>query len=112
MKKIITAFLGITLALPALASASSVSDLISLYASKYEVSEAVMTAVVRCESYFDPAAVGDSGQSFGLSQIYLPAHPDITKEQALDPDFALNFLAYHLSKEQGYLWTCYRQMIK
>jgi hypothetical protein len=69
-----------------------------------------MEAVIKCESGHNPNAVGDHGYSFGLVQIYLPAHPDISKEQALDPEFALDFLASHLANRQGYFWTCWRNL--
>ena len=74
------------------------------------VSYDTMYAVIDCESGFNPNAVGDSGHSFGLVQIYLDYHPTVTKSQALDPDFAIEFLADKLSKNQGYLWTCYRSL--
>lgn len=66
-----------------------------------------MVAIIECESSFNPTAVGDNGHSYGLVQIYLDYHPTVTKEQALDPDFAMNFLADKLSKGEGHLWSCY-----
>lgn len=44
--------------------------------------------------------------SWGLVQIYLPSHPTITKEQAQDPDFALDFMARHLGRDVK--WSCYK----
>lgn len=71
--------------------------------------ESVIKTVIKCESGYKINAVGDIGNSFGLVQIYLPAWKGkITKEQALDPEFAVDFLAEKLSKGQGNLWTCYR----
>ncbi len=77
---------------------------------KYGVSEAVMRKVIYCESRFNPNAVGDNGNSYGLVQIFLRYHPQVTKAQALDPVFATEFLAAKLAKNQGYLWTCYRAL--
>lgn len=104
------------------------------YADKYHVSRETMVRKTKCESpivekdgvrYYDSedpqsrlkytegqikrnpdwGKVGDRENSWGPAQIHLPAHPDITKEEASDPDFALNFMAEHLSKGQD-KWSC------
>lgn len=93
----------------ALGATLDVDALITKYADKYSVSSSTMTAVVKCESYFDPLAVGDSGDSLGLVQIDLKYHPDVSRSQAFDPDYALNFLAYYLSIGKGSLWSCFRE---
>lgn len=64
--------------------------------------------VIKCESSWDQNVVGDHGQSFGLVQIYLPANKGITKEQALDPTFALNFITSEFAKGHQKRWSCYR----
>ena len=79
---------------------------ISYCASLYRVSEITMNIAVKCESQFHPNAVGDNGKSFGLVQIYLPAHPQISKEEAMDVDFALDFLAKNLKAGRSGMWTC------
>jgi len=89
----------------------TIPQMIQKYAVEYRVSAERMTKTIQCESTFNPNAVGDHGQSFGLSQIHLPSwRGQITKEQALDPEFAIKFLAEKLSKGQGKLWTCYRNI--
>ncbi len=86
-----------------------IPSLVDFYAVKYGVSKEVMHTVVKCESNYNPNAVGDGGNSYGLSQIHLPSWGgQITKEQALDPRFALDFMAKRLSEGRGELWTCYR----
>lgn len=79
-------------------------------ASQYEVSARTMKKVINCESRFNKNAIGDGGYSFGLSQIFLPAHPNVTKEQALDPKFAIEFMAEKFSQGKARLWTCYRNL--
>lgn len=64
------------------------------------------------ESGWHPDAVGDKGTSFGLVQIHLPAHPHITKEQALNPTFALNFIVDEFLLGHERKWTCWRVMYK
>lgn len=90
---------------------------IAHYAERYGVSEFTMTKVIKCESEFDPNAEGDfstttgSYRSFGLAQINLPSHPNITISEAKNPEFALNFLASNLSLGNGRLWTCYKKLV-
>lgn len=67
-----------------------------------------MTQVLNCESTLNPNAVGDNGKSFGIAQIHLPSHPEITKEQALDPAFAIEYLAKEISEGNGGQWSCWR----
>ena len=87
----------------------SINDLITEYASRYGVSEKVVHKVINCESRYNPNAVGDGGKSYGLVQIHLPSHPNITKAQALDSEYAINFLAKNLAKGNGKIWTCWRK---
>lgn len=51
-------------------------------------------------------------QSFGLSQIFLPANLDVSMAEAKDPDFALNFMAKNFSKKLERKWTCWRNKYK
>jgi Lysozyme like domain len=43
-------------------------------------------AVARAESGGRPDAIGDGGQSFGLWQVYRPAHPQYPAAWLLDPE--------------------------
>jgi soluble lytic murein transglycosylase-like protein len=88
----------------------NIDQKIDRYALQYKVSAEVMRKVIQCESNFDPKALGDHNQSRGLVQIHKPSHPQITDEQAFDPDFAISFLAKHLSEGRGKMWTCWRQL--
>jgi hypothetical protein len=60
------------------------------------------------ESNWDPSAIGDNGDSAGLVQINAPAHPEITREQALNPTFALNFIVDEFLSNNEWKWTCYK----
>lgn len=91
-------------------SKSELTTLSDYYAKKYVVSADTMRKVVWCESGWNTKAVGDHGKSHGLVQIHQPSNPQVTLEQAEDPDFALDFLAYNLSKGRGSMWTCYRNL--
>lgn len=88
----------------------TLQDLASTTAAKYGVDPVAIQAVMGCESHWNIAAVGDFGTSFGLSQIHLPAHPDITKAEALDPIFSMNYMAQEFAKGKANLWTCAREL--
>ena len=82
-----------------------------------------MNTIINCESQWnteiqskhtyhagnvpDGFQVGDREQSFGLVQIHLPAHPTVSYEEAIDPEYAIEFLARNLANGKGHWWTCY-----
>jgi soluble lytic murein transglycosylase-like protein len=65
--------------------------------------------VIKCESAFDAKAVGKLGE-VGLSQIYLKYHPSVTLKEALDPDFAVNFIIDGFRKGKQSWWTCHKKL--
>lgn len=95
---------------PVLLKPLTLDEKIELVATKYQVNAQLMRAVIKCESAFRPDAIGDGGTSFGLVQINLPSHPTITKEQAFDVDFSLDFFASNLAAGRGRMWTCWRML--
>jgi hypothetical protein len=60
------------------------------------------------ESGWFTHAIGDNGTSFGIVQIHLPAHPEITKEQAMDSQFAFNFIVDEFLRGNEWKWTCWK----
>ena len=68
--------------------------------------------IVACESNFNPKAVGDHGKSFGIFQIHLPAHKEVTKKQALDPYFSLAWAIEKYHNGEIGIWSCYHILIK
>ena len=91
-------------------------DLIKYYADKYAVDFDLMYDIVDCETAGTFKADIQSGHvkngvqepSFGLSQIHLPSHKTVSYEQAIDPNFALNFLAENISQGNVGIWSCYK----
>lgn len=95
-------------------------------AEEYGVSVHAMNAIIQCESQWNPSiqsrevyrtdrphegvVAGQREESYGLAQIHLPAHPHITKEQATNPEFAIEFLARNLAAGRAGMWTCARQL--
>lgn len=76
-------------------------------ARKHGVDEEMALEVMNCESGGNPEAVGDSGNSYGLWQIHLPAHPSITKEIALNPASSTLWAMPRL-RDNPEIWTCWR----
>ena len=95
-------------------------------AEEYGVSAVAMSQIIGCESQWNYTIqsnhtytkrnvpkgykVGDREQSYGLVQIHLPAHPTISKEEATNPEFALEFLAKNLKAGRASMWTCANQL--
>ena len=70
-------------------------------AQKYGLPPNILALVLQGESGWDKGAVGDNGTSYGLAQIHLPAHPNVSQKQAMNPDFAIEWTARRL----GYVYT-------
>lgn len=85
----------------------TLKEKIASVAASYDVSGNLMMEVIKCESSYNPNAIGDHGTSLGLVQIHLPAHPDITRAEAFDPIFAINFMAAQFAKHNENIWSCY-----
>lgn len=86
----------------------SIDALIHTTALKYHLNEQHLRAVIDCESDFVVDAVGDGGASIGLAQIHLPSHPEISREQAEDPAFAIDFMGKMWANGEEEAWSCYR----
>ena len=87
---------------------NDIVQLVDKIAQEKAVSASILHNVIACESSYNPNALGDAGHSRGLVQIYDNYHPNVTHEQAYDPEFAIAFLADAVKNGRGYLWTCYR----
>lgn len=81
-------------------------------ATLYHAPIPLMRAIITCESGNDPLAhkLSSKENSWGLVQINLKAHPEITRAQAIDPEFAISYLASNLSTHESW-WTC-AKMVK
>lgn len=99
--------------------------LVKKYAQPLHVNQKSMLETIRCEAKknedgtYDPLGQsevlrpdGTQEKSFGLVQIYLPDHPEITKAQAQDPDFAISFMASEFSAGHASAWSCWKLLKK
>lgn len=89
---------------------------IDFWASYYGIDASTLRDTIEGESGFDPRVQshmqnakdpGGREDSWGLCQIHLPDHPDITKEQAQDPNWCLPWMANQIAQGKGHEWTCY-----
>lgn len=92
-----------------------IEELIAHFATQYHVDYISMYRTIECETRFrnvqsEIVKNGVREESYGYSQIHLPSHPNITKEQSLTPSFAIEFMAKEFSKGRQWQWTCARKL--
>lgn len=100
---------------------ASLINEIYFQAKRYGVNGYQMERTIECESRFNNIqstaykVIKDKKgrvikrireESYGLAQIYLPAHPEVTKAQALDEHFAIEWMAKHFN-DPGVVWYGY-----
>lgn len=104
----------------------TIPQLITYYAEKYKVSEDLITDLIDCETShtFNPVmqsnirynfssskrgiVKGERERSYGLAQIHLPDHPEVSYEQAINAEFAIEFMAKNIADGQVGMWSCYK----
>lgn len=95
---------------------ADLKDLATKAALKHHIATSTLFNLVHSESRWDPDSPGDwnaeKGRycSWGLTQQNICAHPEITKEQATDPAWALDKAAGDIEDGLDYIYTscnCY-----
>lgn len=73
--------------------------MIQTKAQQYGVPVSILSALFGRESGYNPKAknINKRETSYGLAQINLLAHPNVTRQQAEDPNFAIDFAAKRLA---------------
>ncbi len=101
-------------------SLEDVKALVARYAAANGVRPGAMLDVIDCEAAKnDDGTYNPQGQSgfsykghrensWGIAQINLDAHQDVSKAQAEDPEFAVRFMAEQFAAGNAHLWTCWR----
>lgn len=82
----------------------TLQDQAIIIAEEYGISTTTLFNLIASESNWNPKAVSKTGD-YGLVQINLASHSDITKEQALDPIFSLQWAAQHIKEGQESIWV-------
>jgi len=87
-------------------NSTPIREMIDFYAEMFNVSKEMAHYIVKCESNYNEKNVGDSGRSFGLWQWFLPAHPEMPKECALDSTCSTIAAMKDLRAGKVRQWTC------
>jgi hypothetical protein len=79
------------------ANKQEINGLLENAASKYGIPPEILKSIAWQESRWNPGAVGDSGKSHGMMQIYTAAHPDYNvaegeKNMAYNVDYGAKLL--------------------
>lgn len=77
---------------------SGVTAVIQRIAKKHDIDWKLVKAICEVESHCNSDRIGDNGGSYGAYQVSLPHHPDITKEQAQDFEWATEWTIKHCEK--------------
>lgn len=101
-----------------------VVSLVDVYSKKYGVSKSAMINTLKNENrdfIFDKQSgltykagnrwgfpAGTQEKSYGICQIHLPDHPTITYEQAINPEFCVDFMAKKFSEGKQSMWMGYQ----
>lgn len=96
-------------------SEQQIAELVSVYSTKYGVNSTKVLETIRCESRFKNVQSGiiSNGvreNSWGVVQIHLNSHPTISKQQALQPEFALEWMVKEFSIGHASKWSCYKKL--
>lgn len=83
----------------------TIQEQVQEIAKEYEVPFEIMDKIIKSESSWRPSIIGDNGNSYGLVQIYLKHHPEITESQALDPLWSARWLASEIKAGREWQWT-------
>ena len=74
------------------------------FEQQYTIPDKLVCRMTHLESACDPGAVGVSDPAdLGIVQINMRAHPDISREHAFEPEWALDYLAASLRRAHGSL---------
>lgn len=76
-------------------------------AKVYGISGYQMERTIECESRFNNIQSsayknGIREDSWGIAQIHLPSWPEVSREEALDEEFAIDWMASHWNKAVWY----------
>lgn len=100
----------------------SIKEIFAHVAKERGFNVLLATEIARCESTYQAVQSfiinkkGIREESYGPVQIHLPDHPEITKEEALDPWFSVNFLIDEVNAGRLWKWNgsrgCWGHVLK
>ena len=83
-----------------------------------QIDPTLFLGIAECESHWQPTVQskfyykGYRERSFGIFQIHLTAHHDVSYEQAIDPYFNIQWAAAHFQTPWDDWKTCYSEVLK
>lgn len=86
-----------------------IEEIVIITAIRHNIDANKFLSVAKCESSLRPKVIGDDGSSIGLFQIHLPSHPEVAKEEALDPYWSAEWSAKKF-KINPHIWVCYNKL--
>lgn len=98
--------------LPQVASPPAVKAYVENQAKDEGLSPELISNIVNCESGYVPQQSkfvrnGIREDSWGIWQIHLPSHKDITREQAMDIIWSTNWAIQQIKAGKIKMWSCY-----
>ena len=90
---------------------------ILVYASKYDVSYEEIYKTIKCESNFNPEAVGDSGRARGVAQFWRITFDAYNQEyfngklEYLSTEDQINLMAKMFSEGEQKHWVCFKKVV-
>ena len=110
-----------------LEASETIENKIKRITAKYGVSYERISKTIACENHeLDPnlqsymmytfndpkrgIVKGERERSFGISMIHLPDHPEISLTEAIDPDFAIEWMVKEWSKGHKGMWSCAKML--
>lgn len=72
--------------------------------------------LIKCESRFKNVRsdiINDKGErepSYGIAQIHLPSHPDVSLSEAMDPYLAIKWTVDKINNGEQEMWSCYHKI--
>ena len=103
--------------IPKVLTKADLTQIVYQYGEQYHVDPHVMIKTINCEDttwepqkQSDIVKDGERERSYGLAQINIPSNPDVTIEQAQDPNFAIEWMAKEMSDGHSNKWSCYRKI--
>lgn len=79
----------------------------STTAQQYGLDPLLFSKVITCESQWRPEATSSTAD-FGIVQIHLASHSDVSLEQANNPYWAITWMAQQWVAKHQTWWTCYK----
>lgn len=101
-----------------ISSTSTIEVLVRTAQAKYGLSD-TFYRTLKCESdgwqnvqSYIAHAGGPNGRedSWGVAQIHLPDHPEVTKTEAMDPLWAVDWAAEEFAGGNAHLFSCYNAL--